>query len=109
MSRIFGIGKKAVFQKLLKSDPVMMACASTFIFGNNFSEDISDLGKDLMVNSFGGKSDTTLSSLCHVTFTKKVATAKTFVTPERLPPTSPATSSHSTSVLSKHGMDGDGQ
>jgi len=63
----------------------MMACASTFILGNNFSEDISDLGEDLTVNLFGGKSDTTLSSLRHVTFTKKVATAKAFVTPERLP------------------------
>jgi len=94
-SRFFEIGKKAVFQKLLKSDPVMMAFASTFILGNNSSEDISDLGKDLMVNLFGGKSDTTLSSLRHVIFTKKVATAKAFVTPERLPPTSPATSFHS--------------
>jgi len=76
----------------------MIACASTFILGNNSSEDISDLGKDLMVNLFGGKSDTTLSSLRHVTFTKEVATAKAFVTPERLPPTSPATSFHSQRV-----------
>jgi hypothetical protein len=40
-----------------------------------------------MVNFFGGKSDATLSyALRHVTFTKEVATAKAFVTTERLPP-----------------------
>jgi len=60
-SRIFGIGKKAVFHKLLKSDPLMKACASTFILGNNSSDDISDLGKGLMISLFGG----TLSSRCH--------------------------------------------
>lgn len=97
-SRIFGIGKKSVFQKLLKLDPVMKACASIFVLGNKSSEDISDLGKNLMVYLFGGKSDDTLSSLRHVTFTKKVATAKAFVTPERLPPTSPATNFHSQRV-----------
>jgi hypothetical protein len=45
----------------------------------------SDLGEDLMVNFLGGKSDATLSSLHRVTFTNKVATAKAFVTPKRLP------------------------
>jgi len=44
-------------------------------------EDISDLGKDLMVDLFGGKSNDTLSSLRHIIFTKKVATAEAFVTP----------------------------
>jgi len=38
-----------------------------------------------MVDLFDGKSNETLSSLCHIIFTKKVATAKAFVTPERLP------------------------
>jgi len=39
-----------------------------------------------MISLFGGKPYDTLSSLRHVTFSKKVATAKAFVTPERLPP-----------------------
>ena len=30
-SRIFGIGKKSAFRKLVKSDPVMKSCASAFI------------------------------------------------------------------------------
>ena len=97
-SRIFGIGKKAVFHKLLKSDPVMNSCDSTFILGNNSSDDISDLGKGLMISLFGGKPDDTLSSLRLVAFSKKEATAKAFVTPERLPPTLPATSFHSQRV-----------
>jgi hypothetical protein len=79
--------KKLVFQKLLKSDPVMNARASTFILGNISSEDISDLSEDLMSNLFDGKSDATLSLLSHITFTKNVATAKAFVTPQRLHPT----------------------
>jgi hypothetical protein len=84
-SRIFGIGKKkSVFLMLLKSDLVVNACASIFILGNHFSEDIY-LGEDQMVNLFNGKFDAMLTSLHHVTFTKKVATAKAFVTPERLP------------------------
>jgi len=63
----------------------MKSHASAFILQNKSQEDISDLGKDLMVDLFGGKSNDVLSSLCHIIFTKKVATAKAFVTPERLP------------------------
>ena len=72
----------------MKSDPVMKTCASAFILQNKSQEDISDLGKDLMVDLFGGKSNDMLSSLRHIIFIKKVATAQAFVTPERLPPTS---------------------
>ena len=46
----------------------MKACASTFILGNNSSDDFSDLGKGLFISLFGGKPDDTLSSLRHVTF-----------------------------------------
>ena len=79
----------------MKSDPVMKSCASAFILQNKSQEDILYLGKNLMVDIFGGKSNDTLSSLCHIIYIKKVATAQAFVTPERLPPTSPATRFHS--------------
>ena len=69
----------------MKSDPVMKYCATAFIVPNQSQEDISELGKELMVDVFGSKSKDTLSSLCHINFTKKVASAKAFVTPERLP------------------------
>jgi len=59
---------------------------------------MSELDKELMVDLFGGKSKDTLSSLRHINFTKKVATAKAFVTPERLPPTSSTTTFHSLCV-----------
>ena len=78
----------------MKSDPVMKSCASEFIL----QRDISDLGKDLMVDLFDGKSNDTLSSLRHIIFIKKVATAQAFVTPVRLPPTPPATRFHSQRV-----------
>ena len=97
-SRIFGIGKKSAFQKLVKSDPVMKSYASAFILPNKSQEDISYLEENLMVDLFGGKSNETLSSLRHVIFTKKVANAQAFVTSERLPPTSPATRFHSQRV-----------
>jgi len=48
-----------------------------------------------MVDLFGSKSKDTLSSLRHINFTKKSASAKAFVTPERLAPTSSATTFHS--------------
>jgi hypothetical protein len=48
--RFSALEKSQFSQKLLKSDPVMNACASTLILGNNSLKDISDLGKDLMVN-----------------------------------------------------------
>ena len=97
-SRIYAIGKKSAFRKLMKSDPVMKSCASAFLLQNKSQEDISDLGKDLMVDLFGGKSNDTLSSLRHTIFIKKVATAQAFVTPKRLPPTSLATRFHSQRV-----------
>ena len=68
---------------------------TTTILRNKSQEDISDLGKDLIVDLFGGKSNDTLSSLRHIIFIKKVATAQAFVTPERLLPTLPATRFHS--------------
>ena len=82
----------------MKSDLVMKSCASAFIPQNKHQEDISDLGKDLIVDLFGGKSNDTLSSLRHIIFIKKWATAQAFVTPERLPPTSLATRFHSQRV-----------
>ena len=76
----------------------MKSCANAFIVQNKSQEDIPELGKELMVDLFGGKSKDTLSPLCHINFTKKVASAKAFVTPERLPPISPATTFHSLRV-----------
>ena len=79
----------------------MKSCASAFIVRNKSQEDISELGKEMMVDLFGGKPKDTLSSLRHINFTKKVASAKAFVTPKRLPSTSSATTFHSLCVYYK--------
>lgn len=47
---------------------------------------------------FGGKSSQTLCSLRHSILIKKVTSATSFVTPERLPPTASATKYHSLRV-----------
>ena len=44
-SRIFGIGKKSAFRKLIKLVPIMKLCASSFLLPNKFQEEISNLGK----------------------------------------------------------------
>ncbi|KAH3797361.1 hypothetical protein DPMN_150941 [Dreissena polymorpha] len=77
----------------------MKLCASSFFLPNQFQEEISNLGKGLMVELFGGKSNDSSESLRHNIFTKKVTSAETFVTPERLPPKSHTTICHSQRVL----------
>ncbi|KAH3725760.1 hypothetical protein DPMN_051609 [Dreissena polymorpha] len=64
----------------------MKLCASSFLLPNKFQEEISNLGKGLMVELFGGKSNDFLESLRHNFFTQKVAIVGTIVTPGRLPP-----------------------
>jgi len=45
----------------VNSDPVMKSRASAFIVQNKSQEDISELGKELMVDLFGDKPKDTLS------------------------------------------------
>lgn len=71
----------------------MKSCAVHSSFKINLKRTYQILAK-----TFGGKSNDTLSSLRHIIFIKKVATAQAFVTSERLPPTSPATRFHSQRV-----------
>jgi len=72
-SSIFGIGKKVSVPEISE---IMKSCANAFILQNKSQDDISDFGKDLMVDVFGGKSNDTLSSLSHIIITKKVAMLK---------------------------------
>ena len=89
--RIFGIGKKLVFRKLIKPVPIMKSRGSSILLPNKSKEEISNIDKCVMVDLFGGKSDDSVEWLRQYIFTVKVATAETFVTPERLNPTSHAT------------------
>src|SRR3989442_7995304 len=90
-SRIFGIGKKAAFDMLLKGDPVLQSCANAFTIPNQTTELIEDLGYHAMAVFFGGRCTDSLAKMRYNNFSKKVVSASSFVTPERLPPTESAT------------------
>jgi len=94
-SRIFGIGKQSSLQKLIKGDPVLQSCAKIFSTPGQGIDVIVDSGCALMVSLFNGKPGDNLSAVRYNLLCKKVSVAKSFVTPERLPPTSSATKYHS--------------
>lgn len=94
-SRIYGVGKKKAFQKLLNGESSLISCAEGFNKTKQTKSTIEELGNLLMVNLFSGKPSETLTSMRHTMLHKKVRTAKSFVSPERLPPTSCATNYHS--------------
>ena len=91
-SQIFAVGKKSVFRKVAKGDSVLCACANMFCATK--IDKIAN-GCRAMVSLFNGTKSDYLHSLRYSFLCKKVATAKTFVTPERLPPTTSATNHHS--------------
>jgi len=93
-SRIFGIGKKSVLQKMIKGDPIFKSCARVFSSPGKDAAEIEESGCKLMVALFNGKPGDNLSAIRYSSLCKKVGAAKSFVTPERLPPTSSATKYH---------------
>ncbi len=93
-SRIFGVGKKAAFQKLVKGDQLLQCCSNEFITPNKTRVTIEDLGSKAMAVLFGAKCTEPLPSLRYKMFVKKLSSAKSFVTPERLPPTASSTKFH---------------
>jgi len=97
-SRIFGVGKKAVFEKLLKGNSVLLSCADQFLSPNQERGLIEKFGNQAMVVLFGGKDDESLTSLRYRILSKKIASSKSFVAPERLPPTASSTKFHSLRV-----------
>ena len=93
-SRIFGIGEKAAFLKLIKGDPTLQSIAKTFTAPNQSVDVIEEQGCHAMSALFGGKTADCLAKLRYKAFTKKVCSASSFVIPERLPPTEAATKFH---------------
>lgn len=84
-----------MFQKLIKGDSVLHSCSKIFCAPNTDQDAVESAGCKAMVSLFNGKTSDSLASLRYSYLCKKVATAKTFVTPERLPPTTSATKQHS--------------
>ncbi|KAJ8890060.1 hypothetical protein PR048_009566 [Dryococelus australis] len=94
ISRIYGVSKKTVLPKLLNGDRVLHSCVSAFTLPGKNSADIISLGSQAMAVIFGAKSTSSLATLRYQTLMKKVVTAKSFVHPERLPPTESSTKFH---------------
>lgn len=94
-SRIHGIGKKSVFQKLIKGNQILQSSATVFSSTGSTKDEVQTAGCQAMVHLYGGKPNESLATLRHKLLTKKVATSKTFVSPEKLPPTLSASEYHS--------------
>ncbi|KAG7169069.1 hypothetical protein Hamer_G018838 [Homarus americanus] len=94
-SRIFSVGKKSAFQKLVNGELTIQTCANVFLLPNQANSVIEDLGSKAMAVLFGGKSTDSLASLRYNLLIKKIVSAKSFVSPERLPPTTSSTKYHS--------------
>ncbi|KAG1669042.1 Tryptophan 5-hydroxylase 2 [Nymphon striatum] len=93
-SRVYGVGKKPAFEKLVKGDQVLQSSANAFTLRGRNHTDVENLGIQAMSVTFGGESTCSLATLHYRIFTKKIAAAKSFITPERLPPTESATKFH---------------
>ena len=93
-SRIFSIGKQTVLKRLI-SDAQFRSDALLFSSADLIPADVDTIGCRIMVQLFGGKTTDTLSYCRYRQLVGKVQSAKTFVSPERLPPTASATKYHS--------------
>jgi 5'-3' exonuclease len=93
-SRIYGIGKKSAFLKLITGNQILQSCAKTFTSPGKNRTEIENLGCQAMAAIFGGKNTSALATLRYDLLCKKVVSAKSFVMPERLPPTESSTNFH---------------
>ena len=62
-SRIFGIGKKTAFKKLVKGQPITKKCADCFILLNQTDHIIKNLGNKAMTVMFGNDGSSNLETL----------------------------------------------
>ena len=97
-SRIFGIGKQSTFQRLMKDSSPLRSCAVAFCTPHQPHTVIEKSGKEAMMTLFGGKEPDSLTSLRHKLLSTKIVSAKSFVKPDKLPPTESATKFHSLRV-----------
>ena len=96
-SRIFGIGKNQSSKKM-HGDPILCTSADTFSAPNQSHHVIESSGKIAMLAIYIGRKTDDLSNLRCSVLCRKAISSKTYVTPERLPPTESATKYHSMRV-----------
>ena len=94
-SRILGLGKKSALHKMMKEDSVLQSYARVFFTPKPYPAVIVSTGCKSMIASFNAKPGDSIRDLRNNILCKKVCAAKSFVTPERLPPTISATKFHS--------------
>ncbi|KAG1681449.1 hypothetical protein GQR58_011839 [Nymphon striatum] len=94
-SRVFGIGKKSGFQRIIKKEKELIDSSKVFCKPQQSQDVIETAGCRAMVALFKANQNDSLASIRYNILCKKVARAKAFVTPERLPPTSAACKFHS--------------
>ena len=86
-SHIFSVGKQTALKKLVNGESTIQSCANVFLLPYQTRNVIEDHGTKAMAVLFGRKSTNSLASLRYNLSSKKIVNAKSFVTPERLPPT----------------------
>ena len=89
-SRIFSIGKSSAFVKLMKVT-VLRSVANIFCSDSCLHSDIAVAGRKAMLLLYDCQSLESKDKLRHQMLVGKVARAKSFVKPERLPPTDSST------------------
>ncbi|KAG7168441.1 hypothetical protein Hamer_G002489 [Homarus americanus] len=72
-SRIFSVGKKSAFQKLVNGELTIQTCANAFLVPNQANSVIEGLGSKAMAVLFGGKSTDSLASLRYNLLIKKMS------------------------------------
>lgn len=93
-SRIYSIGKSSAFDKLMK-DTELQSVAEIFCSQSCSHSDIAVMGEKAMLLLYDCKSAESLDKQRYQLLVGKVTKAKTFVNPERLPPTISSTKYHS--------------
>ena len=92
--RFFSVGKAKAFGHLLKEKELQVV-ANIFCSEDSQHVDIENAGKKALLVLYGCRKMDSINTLRHRMLLEKVVAAKSFVTPERLPPTESATKYHS--------------
>lgn len=93
--RIFSIRKKSTFQKLLKRNPILKSCTSSFILPRQSKDVVADQSAMTMAALFGVNCGDFLAEMQYHVFVNKFVFAKSFKTPERIPQTVSSKKFHS--------------
>ena len=96
-SQFFGIGKGATYTKLRKSTE-LFSLSKTFSSQYATYDEVKKAGERAASILYGGNKDEKINVLRKKLLGKKVAKAKTFVKPEKLPPTEDSLFYHSQRV-----------